>query len=928
MPTAEAEVLPRTRIPLILGLLLFVSTALFAQGTAQQPAPPSASSPSYLDPLPQDTGAAGLKQALRRLQNTGRLMMVTAHPDDEDGGVLTLQARGHGIHTVLMTLTRGEGGQNELGTGLFDKLGIIRTLELLASDRNYGVEQRFSRVADFGFSKTPEETFQNWGGKDVPLADMVRVIRTFRPDVLVARFSGTERDGHAHHQASAVLTKEAFRAAGDPNRFPEQIKEGLQLWQPKKLYIGNVCGFRSNTCADENWTVRFDTGEVDPVLGMSYLQMAMKGLAHQRTQGHFEYAVTTGPHYSFYKLVDSVLPKTTDDKGHEKDFFDGIDTTPPAPIRELAAEAEKRLAEGPEQAVEPLAELFRACLKVANRQGLKRELWSWQWETGKQHPVTAQDFANRDSLREKLGQSERALQDALGISMSALAAEQETANSAPNAISPGQHLEVAFNVHNGSSHSITINSVYLDFEDRVSGDLSSSKPIIRSAEVTPGQTHSTNFKLDVPTDYPISRPYWKRTDPQRQNINSLDNPRYLTLPLPPPPFVLHVNYSVAGLSLSDPGGKTSNVLHVENDFTIPILVRVSDSDSRSQLQSFAVEPEFSVALDPGEQVLPLSDGTRTTVKVNVTTNLTGIPTGALRLDLPTGWGAEPATFRVSSKRGDKQDFSFKVFPGKLAGGRSEVHAVLDAAGKKYTEGYEFVGGNDIGFYYYYRPAVQHVSIVDVKIPKDLRVAYIQGAGEDTPTVLQQVGMNITVLPAEKLATEDLSQFGTIVLGVRAYDAQKDVVANNAKLLKFVENGGTLVVEHNNDTAAFNGGRFTPYPVELSRTRVSVEQAPVQVLAPDDPIFHYPNEISQKDFDGWVQERGLYFMSSWDEHFKPLISCHDPSEPDQKGGLLMAKYGKGTYIYSGYSFYRELPAGVPGAVRLFVNLVSAGHEGRQ
>ena len=309
-------------------------------------------------------------------------MMVTAHPDDEDGGVLTLQARGNGVHAVLMTLTRGEGGQNELGSGLFDKLGIIRTLELLASDHYYGVEQRFSRVADFGYSKTPEETFQNWGGKDVPLADMVRVIRTFRPDVLVARFSGTERDGHAHHQASAILTKEAFRAAGDPNRFPEQLKEGLQPWQPKKLYIGNVCGFRSNTCADENWTVRFDTGEVDPVLGMSYLQMAMKGLAHQRTQGHFEYPVTPGPHYSFYRLVDSVLPKTVDEKGHEKDFFDGIDTSLPGltakpdgdnsrwlagelgRVSEDVDEAEKKQADG---AAEPLLDAFNRLNSAAIR---------------------------------------------------------------------------------------------------------------------------------------------------------------------------------------------------------------------------------------------------------------------------------------------------------------------------------------------------------------------------------------------------------------------------------------------------------------------------------------------------------------------------------------------------------------------------------
>ena len=214
----------------------------------------------YYEPLPQETGAAGLKLMLRRLQTTARLMQVTAHPDDEDGGMLTLEARGKGVSTLLMTLTRGEGGQNKLGSNLFDALGVLRTLELLASDRYYGVEQRFSRVADFGYSKTAEETFQKWQGHDIALADMVRVIRTFRPDVLVARFSGTERDGHGHHQASAILTKEAFRAAADPKRFPEQIAEGLEPWQPKKLYIGNVCGFMAKTCDAANYTLRLNTG--------------------------------------------------------------------------------------------------------------------------------------------------------------------------------------------------------------------------------------------------------------------------------------------------------------------------------------------------------------------------------------------------------------------------------------------------------------------------------------------------------------------------------------------------------------------------------------------------------------------------------------------------------------------------------------------
>src|SRR6202165_508755 len=315
-------------------MLLVLPAALTAMPAAAQTADKAAVDhhvdnhvDHYYEPLPQETGAVGLKLMLRRLQTTGRLMQVDAHPDDEDGGMLTLEARGKGVSTLLMTLTRGEGGQNELGSNLFDVLGVVRTLEVLASDLYYGIEQRFSRVTNFVYAKTPEETFQKWQGHDIPLGDIVRVIRTFRPDVLIARFSGTERDGHGHHQASAILTKEAFRAAGDPKRFPEQIAEGLQPWQPKKLYIGNVCGFGASTCDAANYTVKLNTGKEDPLLGESYVQFAIEGLRHQRSQALGGVSIPKGDRFAYYKLADSVVESPKDSDGHEQDFFDGIDTT-------------------------------------------------------------------------------------------------------------------------------------------------------------------------------------------------------------------------------------------------------------------------------------------------------------------------------------------------------------------------------------------------------------------------------------------------------------------------------------------------------------------------------------------------------------------------------------------------------------------------
>src|SRR5271165_4104281 len=331
---------------LVILLVTLFATLFVAAATAQHAETPPVDKTDpvvdhYYEPLPQETGGAGLKLMLRRLQTTARLMQVDAHPDDEDGGMLTLEARGKGVSALLMTLNRGEGGQNKLGSNLFDVLGVVRTLEVLAADRYYGVEQRFSRVADFGYSKTPEETFQKWQGHDIALADIVRVVRTFRPDVLIARFSGTERDGHGHHQASAILTKEAFQAAADPNRFPEQIKEGLQPWQPKKLYIGNVCGFGASSCDAGNYTVKLNTGKEDPLLGESYVQFAIEGLRHQESQALGGVSVPKGDRFAYYKLVDSVVDSPKDNDGHEQDFFDGVDTTLPGLADRLGDEEKK-----------------------------------------------------------------------------------------------------------------------------------------------------------------------------------------------------------------------------------------------------------------------------------------------------------------------------------------------------------------------------------------------------------------------------------------------------------------------------------------------------------------------------------------------------------------------------------------------------------
>ena len=898
-----------------LGLaLLAVLFCMAAPTRAQAPA----GGPSPVDPLPPDAGTAGLKQMLLRLQTTARLMQTTAHPDDEDGGMLTLESRGKGDTALLMTLTRGEGGQNKVGSNLFDVLGVLRTLELTASDRYYGVEQRFSRVADFGYSKNPEETFQKWGGHDIPLSDMVRVIRTFRPDVLIARFSGTERDGHGHHQASAILTKEAFRAAADPNRFPEQIKEGLQPWQAKKLYVGNVCGFGASTCAAENYTVRLNTGQVNPLLGMSYIQFAMAGLRHQLSQGAGGWTVEPGDRYTYYKLMDSVLPRATDKDGHEKDFFDGIDTslgtliTPSdAAAREELAGVEAKIAEAakaaekdPGSAAAPLVSVIASLARLEGR---------------------LRDSNNQDRLArliEKESQARTALNLALSLSLQASLA-MPPGSSGPlgpgedplAAISPGQKFTVRVKLHNGSTQPVQLRSLFLE------GQVTDSEARERIPPLEPGKDYQTDFQVVLPPNTPPTRPALHRNDPERDGVYSVDKPQYQTLPFPPAPFRVSVRYDVPALPSRIHSGPAMPPEALP-EISAPVLVTFADEKGAEQKRPLAVAPAFSVELEPGEQIVPIANGSERSVKVGVSSNLTGATGGMLRLEAPEGWRIEPEEIPVQLRqRGDKKHFEFKVVPGSLKEGHTQIRAVLAAGGKDYSEGYTLVTRDDLAAAYYYQPALQRVSIVDVKVPKDLKVAYIPGAGDEIPTVLQQIGIDLTVLPAEKLASADLAGYGTIVLGIRTYDTQKDVATNNRKLLDYVSAGGTLIVQYDASVGDFNSGHFTPFPSTLSRGRVSVEEAPVEILAPEDSVFHYPNQITPRDFDGWVQERGLYFMSQWDSHFRPLLSSHDPGEQPLPGGMLRAQYGKGTYIYTGYAFFRQLPAGVPGAVRLFVNLLS-------
>ncbi len=866
----------------------------------------AADSYSPVEPLPQDTGTAGLKEMLLRLHTTARLMQTVAHPDDEDGGLLTLESRGKGTDVLLLTLNRGEGGQNKIGSNLFDVLGVLRTLELTASDRYYGVQQRFTRVADFGYSKTADETFQKWEGHDIALGDMVRVIRTFRPDVLVARFSGTDRDGHGHHQASSILTREAFRAAADPSRFPEQIKEGLQPWQAKKLYIGNVCPWGAKTCPDADYTVRYNTGQVDPALGMSYVQFALAGLKHQLSQGAGGWTLEPGDRFAFYKLVDSVVPTNLDKEGHEKDFFDGIDTSLPGLVSRVGNEASKvaflrstlteiqsKVTEATAAAEHDPTSAAEALLTGLEATRKTRE----EIQNSSLSAVAKDDLVTELTTKEH--QFEKAADLALGVQLHATV-DAPIGRDPDNAFMavPGQSFELS--VHFSGNAKVVVTKINLDLP-----------PGWKYTETNKNGPAEVAFRVTVPEDAQFTRPYWHRNDPERDALNTVDEPQYVTLPLPPFPIRVTATYRFEGLQ---------GTAHAVT------MVKYKDASGAGLERPLAVAPAFSVMLEPSQQVIPTHGDAACQVKVAVSTNLSQASKGTLRLEVPAGWRAEPTSLPLSfNARGEKREAQFTVYHDGMKEGTTEIRAIFDSGGKTFSEGYSVVAREDIDTFYYYQPALQHVSIVDVNVPKNLKVGYIMGAGDDIPTVLKQIDINVSLIPAEKLATEDLNQYHTVVLGIRANDTQKEIAENHQKLLDYVAGGGTLLMQYNTGVSDFNKDDLTPYQAQLSRVRVSVEEAPVEILAPDNPVFHYPNQITQSDFQGWVQERGLYFMDKWDDHFQPLLASHDPGEPEQKGGLLMAHYGKGVYIYTGYAFFRQLPAGVPGATRLYVNLLSAGRS---
>lgn len=825
---------------------LLVSTSLLLLASLVSAGPGNAA------PLPEDRGAAGVWQALKRLNTQARVLYIVAHPDDEDAATLTLLARGHGARVTLLSLTRGESGANLITSDFFDRLGALRTLEHRKAAEHYGVDLRYSRFADFGYSKNIEETWKNWDRAEV-LKDVVAHVRRVQPHVVIARFQGTARDGHGHHHASGLLAREAFAAAADPARYPEL---GLPAWSAAKMYSGNW------NRLDEG-VVAVDSGATDPLLGRSYAEIGRAGYRFQRSQAMGAVLVRPGPFVSYYKLIESRIPGASPD-GFLLDGLGG-DALPPLEVRAAVLLAHEQFDARRPEAIAPL--LARALRSLKEQGGYRAEL-------------------------------ERALALALGVELEALvepgkpltgmAARFRAATTFGTAV-PGHRFRVSANVHIRSGAAVEVSRT--DFTGAG----------FQGREVEPGL-------FEVELARPLSSAaHWQREHPFVTSYEYQGPPGWFGLSLPPPVALVRA------------------VLRFENvEFSLEKApeTRSIDAIGLEVRAPLAAGPPVAVKFDAASTILPLG---RTSFETGVTVRAVGAGerAGTLRLDLPAGWTSAPASapFKLA-REGEQARVTFRVTPAGMTAGRYPLRAVARVGEAEYDREFEPVTYAGLETLFLDAPARQVVQGVDVQVAPGLRAGYVMGSGDEVPEALRQLGVEVEMLDDEALASADLARYPVILLGIRAYAARPALQAHNRRLLDYVEKGGRLIVQYNTPEFDNNFGPF-PYSMTQRPEEISEEDAPVTMLDPAHPLFQAPNRITPADWDGWVEQRGSKFLVEWDKRYRPLIESHDTGQAPQRGIWLEARHGKGSYVYCALAWYRQLPFAVPGAVRIFANLISAG-----
>jgi hypothetical protein len=741
-----------------------------------------------------------------------------------------------------------------------------------------------------------------WGRDDV-LREVVRIIRMNRPYVLISRFQGSRRDGHGNHEAAGVITQLAFRAAGDPNAFPEQIREGLRPWQPLKVYIGGVR-------EGEDWTIRVDPGEFSPWIGDSYSSFARLGLSFQRSQNGGRYVPQAGPTPMYYKRVESLVASPA----RETSFFDGIDTS----IRGLF----KGLRQAEPAGAAPLLAAIEAAVDDAVAHFTVRDPSATVPALADGLTATRAALARftdpevRFALEIKARQFEDAITSALGLDVSAMAqpvgAAPPPSPFAPPvtmaAPVPEQTFEIGTRVTNRGAIAITPTAITLATDP----GWAVTKQDTSSGPLGINQTAVQRFTVMLAADVPISsRPYFSRASIQDARY-ALTDPAQFGRPAAPPSAVAVVQYTVAGVSV---------------ETRQAVQRREPKLPYGDAIRGLRVVPALAVRASPAHAIAPLTMASRPmSVTVDLWNNHEGAIAGTLALRLPASWQARPAVQPFAFQRaGERAAYTFLVTMPAVADREYQIEAVATANGRRYTEGYELIDQRDLDLGYLYRPARVLVRGLDVKVAPMLRVGYVMGVGDQVPAGIAQLGYPVTLLDAAALTTGDLSRFDAIVTGTRAYAVRDDLRTSNARLLDYVHRGGNLVVLYN--TEELIPDRFAPFPAVHGpgAEEVSEEDSPVRILAPAAQVFRWPNRITRADFDGWVEQRGSKFWAGWAPAYTPMLETFDQGQAPQQGGWLQATYGKGTYTYCAYAFHRQLPYGVPGAYRLLANLLALGRQ---
>ena len=892
--------------------ILFFTAVLFAQ--------------LRVVPLDDEKGHVALGLALRHLSNTGILLQTTAHPDDENNGLLVMMNRGQGYRTALATATRGNGGQNEIGPELFEALGVLRTEELAALHRFDGAEQYFTRAVDFGYSFSIEETFEKWG-RDEITSDFVRLIRTIRPDVIISLMPGGAGGGQ-HHQASALLTHDAVKVSGDSAKYPEQLKDGLRPWQPKKFYYST--GFFGG---DEQGATRINLAVYDRLLGKTYSEIGTEARSMHKCQGMAQLLALPGPATTSYRLTETALPNAPRE---DRELFEGVDHSIAGLAQFAGQSAPKELTDGlgavaaavgdaqrqfdsdaDEGAVAPLLAGLRSVRVLRSRLGALEMSEAGRYEI---------DFR----LRQKEAEFQHAILIASGVEIEALADD--------GVVVPGQTVKVSTIVANRGSNDVTVKQVrFHGFDGESPCSLS---PVTGSGGrggrggggAAPGPAISSLKKdavarceptLKIPANARVSEPYWHRQG---------EDGRYTFDPDAPFGLPYRPNTFWAQVTLAYPGGE-------EVVAAPPVQYRYEGNIfSGEKRMDLLVAPAVSVRVSPEIAIIPTASvaavraaarpaaGGSREVRVTVVNDSPGTADAEVQLQLPAGWSATPAQQALKLARQDEaQTVRFEVRPAPGATvGEYHIKAIATANGSSFARGYQVIEYPHIRRQHIYHEADTLLKVIDVKTIRNLTIGYVMGVGDEVPPAIEQLGARLEQLGADDLAWGNLSRFDAIVTGVRAYERRPDLRANNARLLEYVHNGGTLIVQYNK--FEFNQAQYGPYPAKVSANRVTDENAPVTVLDPNDPILTFPNRITDAAWKGWVQERGLYFLGERDPHYHDLLQLQDPfpyNKDPHTGALVETTYGKGRWVYVGLGLWRQLPAGTDGAYQIFENLIALG-----